>query len=265
MVGFQWLVASLLAVPCGARAQELAPSAVHYYVLQGEVDRRGLNRVLHEASTEKAEYRLLFGPVSAPPRPKEAFIALEAPVSVADKDVERLLKKACKDVEELVWTSFSGGASELPSILGQPGRDCIIGMASEMRWFHQEGDRKFFFHVEGKLAAEEIGKRFKTLFEPFHAGEIGTLVVETVHQALAEPVDPARVSRALKVIQKLHGVQHAELAGNEIVLEVELESQSTGGHVKETPQDASLLPRPCFDLQPVLAILAKEGLRPAQS
>ncbi len=80
-----------------------------------------------------------------------------------------------------------------------------------MRWFHSEGDRKFFFHAEGKLDAEEIASRFHTLFEPFQAGEIGALRIESVRQALTAPVDPARVERALKAIRKLAGVERGVL------------------------------------------------------
>ncbi len=251
---------AVLALGSQEPVKEPPRSVVRYFVLQGDVDRRGLNRVLRDASTEAEEFRLLFGPVSAAPRPKEGFVAMQAPASASEKDLVRLLKKGCKDVEELVWTSFSGGASDLPPILGQSPRDCVIGMASEMRWFYQEGDRKFFFHAGTKLDAEEIGSRFHTLFEPFHAGEIGTLVVETVRQALSPPVDPARIERALKAIKKLPGVQRAAIEGEDLVLDVELASQRTSRCAVETPEDATLLPLPHFDMQPVLGILAKEGI-----
>ena len=272
MARLRWLQAALVVTPfaLGGGQEEStvpAPMVVRYFSLQGEVDRAALNRALRESSTPEAELRLAWGPVSAPPRPKEAFVALEAPASAEARDLARLLKKACKGVEELVWTSFTGGATELPSILGQPGRDCVIGMASEMRWFHLEGGRKLFFHLEGKLDAEEIAARFHTLFQPFGSGEVGVLAEETIREALVEPVDAAHGKKALEAIRKLSGVRRAEIEGGEVVLRVELASLRSSGPAKvaddeEKPEKAdAAFPLPSFDVQPVLAILAKEGLR----
>lgn len=244
---------------------------VRYFSLDGEVKTDLLRKALIELGTADAPGRIVVGPSVATCRPKLSFVALEVPAAWAAKDVARALKKSCRSVDELVWTSFRGVDRQLPSILGVSAQDCVIGMASDMRWFEASGDEKYFFYLPGKLDADAIADKFRTLFEPFDAGDVGTLVSETFTFALAASVDAAALKRATKAIGKLDGVRKVDGSGSSLTIEVKLDglrasAVSDGASQASAFGDsravmAALHPgktRPSFYADAVTDVLAKE-------
>lgn len=257
------------------RAATAVATCVRYFSLEGDVKADVLRKALTELSTADGACRLVEGPSSSAPRPKQSFIALEVRSELAAKDVVRALKKACTGVDELAWASFHGVDRPLPTILGQSARDCVIGMASDMRWFESAGDFKHFFYVPGKLDGAEIASRFQKLFGPFDAGDIGQIGSETLSFALTEPVDAAALKRASKSISKLDGVRKVDVEGAALKVEVTLEglraSASTGralalsgsADARAAIEALHLVTRPHFHLGPVIDVLVKENLAAA--
>ena len=244
--------------------REAQQRTVRYFALEGDVDRAKLSEGLGELTQEGGEHRILEGPQSPVSRPKSSFLALEVPVETSVKSLVRAMKKSCKRVEELAWTSFEGVSVDLPTILGQSARDCVIGMASPMRWFDAKKDRKHFFYLAGKLDAEEIADRFQKLFGPFDAGEIGTLRTSEVRLAF-EPVEKeAAVKKALKALSKQEQVRKADLQGEVFVLEV-----AWDGMARSLPPVASGEPtegtEPTFDPESLYGVLEEAGLVPIRN
>jgi hypothetical protein len=132
-------------------------------------------------------------------------------------------------------------------------------MASDMRWFQSAGDEKHFYYVPGKLDADSIAKQFTNLFEPFNAGDVGTLATETLTFALTEPVEPDAIKRAVKSIGKIDGVRKVDVAGASLQVDVELAglhaSGGSTGHAAGKPR---------FHSKPILDALAKEKLAVAK-
>jgi hypothetical protein len=238
---------------------------VRYFALEGEVDRAKLGAVLAKLSEEDGEHRVLDGPKSANSRPGQSFLALEVPVQVEAKAIAKALKKSCKGVDELAWTSFEGVSTSLPSILGQSPRDCVIGMASPMRWFESIGDRKHFFYVADKLDADEIAGRFHTLYQPFEAGEIGSLRNTTVRIGFEPPEKESSLAKALKALGKLEGVRNAEIEGTEVVVTVELEGQRRSRPPATSEGQGSAGSEPAFDAETIRAELVEHGVVPTDT
>lgn len=259
-----WLVGGAVLPQASAAAVSQAPvlppqpaSCVRYFALSGKVDEDALRRALDD--TESGAQRLLFGPASCNARPKQSFVAVEVAADANTREIAHRLKKGCDGAEELAWTSFRGVDRALPVVLGQSPRDCVIGMASEMRWFESAGDVKVFFHVPGKLDAKDIVDRFQRLYAPFEAGELGTVEKETVTLALRDAPDAKALERALKGIRKLAGVTSAAAEGTTITIEVELANQ-LGAAPSAEAEPASSVPLPRFDATRAKAIAVKEGL-----
>lgn len=231
------------------------PQCIRYFSLE-EIKPDLLRKAVVELGTLDAPARIVSGPSTATCRPKLSFIALEVRDSVTGKDVARALKKSCRNVDELVWTRFEGVGRPLPSIMSVSPQDCVIGMASDMRWFETAGDAKHFYFVPGKLNAESIAKQFNNLFSPFNAGDIGTLASETFTFALPGTVDLAAVKRAAKAIGKVDGVRSVEIVASSLVVE----TQFDGLHASAGSAGDDTQPEPRFHAQPLLDALAKEKL-----
>ncbi len=246
---------STLALPTLVRsADDPPPHCVRYFSLE-EIKPDLLRKVVGELGTPDAPARIVSGPSTATCRPKLSFLALEIRDDLASKDIARALKKSCRNVEELVWTTFRGVDKTLPSILGVSPQDCVIGMASDMRWFESAGDAKHFYFVPGKLNAESIAKQFTNLFGPFDAGDIGTIAGETLTFALPAAVDAIAAKRAAKAIDKLDGVSQAEIVAGSLMVEIELDCV----HASAVPaKEEARGPR--FYSKPVADALAKELL-----
>jgi hypothetical protein len=176
-----------------------------------------------ELSTPETEAKILLGPVGVSSKPKYRFVGLELPLAVPAKDVEKAMRKTTPKAIELAWTAFQGEDRKLPDILGFNGNECVVGMDNDMRWFTLEGGLARFFYVPGKLKAEELRSRFKTLYKPFDAEELGELVRERIEWKLAEPLAPAAAKTAEKALSKLPGVAKAKIDVATRTLTVDIE------------------------------------------
>ncbi len=245
---------AVLALAAGTDSHEAPARCVRYFALE-EIKPEAFRKVLPELGTPDEPARLVTGPSTATCRPKLSFIAIEVSDALSGKDVARSLKKGCKTAEELAWTTFRGVDRPLPSIMGVSSQDCVIGMASDMRWFQTKGDAKHFYYVPGKLDAASIAKQFHNLFEPFNAGDIGALATETLTIELPADADANAVKRAAKAIAKLDGVRKAEIVAGSIQIEAQLDGVRASG----TSTDESIS-TPRFHSKPIHDVLAKEKL-----
>ncbi|MFN0243507.1 MAG: hypothetical protein ACKVWV_11500 [Planctomycetota bacterium] len=257
MVLTRWLCAAAL-IALVARPIPPPARCIRYFALSGKVDEDALRRALDD--TGAGAQRLRFGPASCAARPKQSFIAVDVAADASTREIAHRLKKGCDGAEELAWTSFRGVDRALPVVLGQSPRDCVIGMASEMRWFESAGDAKVFFHVPGKLGAKDIVDRFQRLYAPFEAGELGTVERQTVTLALHDAPDAKALERALKGIRKLPGVKSAAAEGTTMTIEVELANQLCSAAPSAEAEPPSRVPLPRFDASQAAAFVAKEGL-----
>lgn len=213
----------LLAIPLLALAHFDAPgdaraiepvrhtTCLRYYSLAGDVKPDLLRRAVADLSTIEAEAKIALGPVGVSSKPKYRFVVLELPLATAAKDVEKALRKATPKTIELAWTAFQGQDRELPQILGYNGLECVVGMDNDMRWFALEGGLARFFYVPEKLNEKELRSRFKTLYKPFDADELGDLVRERIEWKLAEPLEAPAAKTAEKALGKLPGVAQAKI------------------------------------------------------
>jgi hypothetical protein len=235
----------------GSVAPKPPTYCVRYFAIE-EIKPDAFRKAVAEFGTGT---RIVTGPSTATCRPKISFVGLEVGDALSGKDVARALKKGCKSAEELAWTSFRGVDRSLPNIMGVSAQDCVIGMASDMRWFETSSDAKHFYFVPGKLDAESIAKQFQNLFEPFNAGDIGNLATESFAIELVPNADANAVKRATKAIAKLDGVRKAEVVGGSLQIEVELD-----GLRASATSAAESKPAPSFHAKPIHDLLANEKL-----
>jgi hypothetical protein len=269
------LLAALLAParqepPAPAPAPDPFPSAWHpvsmrFYIFDGDVRGDALKKAVEGLANPEEPCRIVIGPTASGTRPDKQFLALEVSSRAAPKDVIQALRKANSRVQELEWTAFRGATEEPKAILGYGARECVIGMASEMRWFEFGGGESAFFFTPGKLDAPQIKDRYKKLYQPLGGGDLGELARFEITWHLATPLDAAAAKRAEKAIAKLPGVRSAKLDLEQGTLQftVELDRQSTAAaappaNEAEPPSARKLLPR--FDTNPVFSALEKEHL-----
>jgi copper chaperone CopZ len=194
-----------------AAAQALPPArhstCFRFYSLEGDVKPEVLNKAVRALAAGDVEAKIVLGPTKVSSRPKEQFLALELPSKTPSKTVEAALKKVSARAEELAWTAFQGPERSLPAILSYSPLECVVGMDNDLRWFDLAGGRARFFYAPGKLDAEKLRGKFKTLYQPFQAGELGEVVHDALEWKLAGPVDAAAAEAARKAIAKIPGVQ----------------------------------------------------------
>jgi hypothetical protein len=241
-------------------------SVVRFYVIEGELGGGAVQKVANELSTKEFECQIVAGPRASSTRPDKLFLAFEVPAQVAAKDVVKALKKANPRVTELEWTFFRGAPDEPGPILGYSARDCVIGMASEMRWFEFGAGTSAFFYLPGKLEAKSLRDRYHKLYQPLGGGELGELARDKFGWRLATPLDEGAARRAEKAIAKIPGVREAKIdaAGGNLGVTVELDQLTTSAPMSAAPsakegERAGPL-RPKFDTNPVLDVLEKEHL-----
>jgi len=187
------------------------PTCLRYYSLEGDVKPDLLRRAVAELSATEADAKIAMGPSGVSSKPKYRFVVLEVPTGMSPKDIEKALRKTTPKVTELAWTAFQGEDRKLPDILGYNGPECVVGMDNDMRWFTLEGGLARFFFVPGKMNAEDLRSRFKTLYKPFDAEELGELVRERIEWKLAEPLEAAAARAAERALLKLGGVVKAKV------------------------------------------------------
>lgn len=263
--------------PGAARKHERYPperhaSVVRFFTLEGDVKPDVLRKAVSELSTKAVESRIVGDPSVSSTRPGKHFIALQTPASASLQDVEKALRKSNGRVQALEWSLFRGAKQGPAPILGYSGRDCVIGMSSDMRWFEFAGDVSSFFYVPGKLRAAKLADLYRKLYQPFGGGELGQVARETIQWSLKAPVDEAAARRAEKAMAKLEGVREAKIdaatGGLRLIVELDglkhsapllpdLDASGADGGVK-ADQGASDSPR--YDTNPLLDVLAKEQL-----
>lgn len=248
-----------------ARAVEAAYPAerhattLHYFALGGEVDGQALERAVAALDAE-GRARIVAGPASCSTRPKRRFLALEAPAELQPKALIGALRRASGEIEALAATSFETSEGALPGILAYSARECVVGMADEMRWFEERDGRRTFWFVSGKLAADDLAKRFRRLYEPFGHPDVGRLVEHPLEWTLAAPVDAAAAKKAERAIAKLPGVLSARIDAAAGTLEARLAidgvRQSLAGGGEGLPS------RLRWPTNALLDVLAEHGLAP---
>ena len=270
------LLAPLAARDAGAAQEEAAPArdaaplypaerhptVLHYFALVGEVDGEVLQRAL-AALDAQGRARILEGPVACSTRPRASSAGTRRAPRARGSASSAALRRACSEVEPLSATSFETSDGPLPGILAYSARDCIVGMADEMRWFEEREGRRTFWFVSGKLAAEDVAKRFRRLYEPFGHPEVGRLVEHPLSWALAAPIDTAAARKAERAIAKLPGVLSARIDPKAATLEARVAIDAVrqtlpGGGEREGAVPARLR----WPTNALLDVLAEHGLAP---
>jgi hypothetical protein len=280
------LVLSALAQEPVQKAEpELYPAErprahVLFFMLEGELKAEPLRKALADLSTKEAECKLVYGPRKTSARPGAQFVAVEAPAALGAKELVPALRKGCSAADPVACTVFKGSAegtgsnSEGGGWMG--GRELVLGMSGDIRWYDAlAGWRQFYFGA-GKIGSKEIADRYAKLFGPLGGAEAGEVVRESLRWTLAEPLDPKIAARAEKAIGKLPGVARAAIdpAQRLLSVDVRLENLKSSGPALPFPIVAALreaLDRPAkpeetgpvrarFDTVPLFEILDKEGL-----
>ena len=222
----------------GQPAAEVYPAERHattvrFFCLEGEVKADPLKKALADLSTKEAGCGFVGEPMTSSTRPDKHVFAIEAPATVALADLNKALQKGSSRVTQLEWTLFRGLAAPPPSILGFSGRDCVIGMANDIRWFAFDPDGTTFYYLPGKLGAAKLADLYKKLFQPFEAGDVGKLARDTISWPLEPPVDEAAAKRAEKALLKLDGVReaHVDAAAHALRAVVELDGLKSSGPI----------------------------------
>jgi hypothetical protein len=197
-------------------------TCVRYFSLEGDAKPDLIRRAVAELSTLDAEAKILVGPQGVSSKPKYRFLALELPVGVTAKEVAKAMRKATPKTVELAWTAFQGEDRNLPDILGFNALECVVGMDNDMRWFALEGGRARFFYLPGKMNEKDLRSRFKTLYKPFDAEELGRLERERIEWKLAEPLEASAAKAAEKGLKKVPGIVEAGIDVATRVLSAEI-------------------------------------------
>jgi len=163
------LSTALVPGPRQAPTEDLYPparvdTAIRFYTLDGgEVELGKLEPALAELGEDAS---VLYGPVNAPSRPQDWFVAVQMPATVDAKTALKAMKKGTGRAEQLLCTAmtFELGDLKLPNQGPRVGsvRDQVIGMASEMRWAELTPVAVLFFYTDG-IDAEDVIDRFDKL------------------------------------------------------------------------------------------------------
>jgi hypothetical protein len=258
-------IASPLALQHAAPAEfypaERHATTVRFFCLEGDVKADPLKKALADLSTKDAGCGFVGEPMTSSTRPDKHVFAIEAPSTVAPADLNKALQKGSTRVTQLEWTLFRGLAAPPPSILGFSGRDCVIGMANDIRWFAFDPDGTTFYYVPGKLGAVKLADLYKKLFQPFEAGDVGKLARDTIEWPLEPPVDEAAAKRAEKALLKIDGVREARVdaAAHALRVVVELDAlKSSGSPDNRTHGKSSTAFVPRFETNALFDALEKE-------
>jgi len=168
-----------ISLAAGVAAPESGPPPVRhatclrFFSLEGDVKPEALNGAVRAFSVGGLEARIALGPVKVSSRPKERFLALEVSSAITPKTIEAALKKVSPRTEELLWAAFRGPDRTLPTIVGYGALECIVGMDDDLRFFELDRGTARFFYAPGRLDAEKLRSKFKKLYEPFQAGDVG--------------------------------------------------------------------------------------------
>ena len=235
------LATATLQAPAGLLPVRHA-TCLRFYSLEGDVKPEALNKAVRGLASADFEARIALGPTPVSSRPKERFLALEVPARTPAKIVEAALKKVSPRAEELLWTAFQGPDRTLPTILAYSPLECVVGMDNDLRWFDLDGGRVRFFYAQGKLDAEGLRSKFRKLFEPFKAGDLGELVHESLVWKLGAPVEPAAAQAAQKAIAKLPGVRKVTIDAAARTLSAEIDHAGLRAGAPGKPDAAKPLP-----------------------
>jgi hypothetical protein len=239
-------------------------TCVRFFALKGKLDTGKLNDAVHAAGIEVA-----YGPMEADSRPSNSMVALTVPADMKVRDVERTLKKAKVKVEELEAFHFRGRVENgYPSFgIGLKTIDYLLGIDGDIKWCDRLENDTIFYCVEGKLTAGKLEDLFVKLQDPLGDGSptLGDLIVDEVTWTLPEAVDESRAKKLIKAIDKLDGIDSAELNGAALRFEAPLASVVASGpaqgHDGEEPTRGSP-PRVTRLTNELWDLLVEEGLTP---
>jgi hypothetical protein len=246
-------------------------SVVRFFALDGDVKAESLRKAVAELSTKDVESRIVGDPAVSSTHPKLHFLALETPAAVTPQDAEKALRKSNARVQSLEWTTFLGAKEGPTPILGYSGRDCVIGMSNDMRWFDYAARQSAFYYVPGKLRAAKLEDLYRKLYQPLGGGDLGHVGRITIQWTLKLPVDDAAAKRAEKSIAKLDGVREVKLdaTAGSLRASVELDGLKTSASMTTSQESTRLdggkietatIAGPRFDTNPLLDALAKESI-----
>jgi hypothetical protein len=259
----------LAAAPQQESVTGLYPAVRHErvlrsYNLEGKLDRGKL-----EAAARDAGLEIVYGPVEASSRPQNSVVVVSALADDEPHDIEVALRQARVQVEELEVFLFEdrieGGFPDFG--IGIEKIDYMLGISGEIRWCDMVEGWTVFHCVAGRLDADELEGRFRKLQRGFghEDATLGEVVRDRFTWTLPSEVDPARAKKLEKAIGKLAGVSAAAISGRELAVTLELAGLEVGGPPAgfrgEAPSRASP-PRPTASTNPLLDLLAEEGLAP---
>jgi hypothetical protein len=263
------LLAALLLgpTPQGAPAPENAPAArqaraMRFYSLEGALEPEGLRAALREVQGE-----LVAGPLETACRPGKGFVAVDVPLSVEPKEIERALRKARVRIEPLRWSAFEGGDEDPPRIpdfgLGFSTLDAILGMAGELRWHACTGGRARFWYTAGKIDAESIADRYAKLYQPFGGASLGNVARQGLLLELDVEPEAAAARKLEAKVKKLDGVVEARIDARRLAVTVALDGLELS--LPESPDgDPRKVPLGAFHPGPLFELCEREGvIRPA--
>jgi hypothetical protein len=260
------LIVAFAATPEGtsAPAEVAAPkrceSLLRFYSLKGKLQMDALRSALGEIAAD-----ISCGPLDTGSRTGSSFVAIRCGAGVDEKALERALKKGGVKVEPLAWSRFEGRTGEIGSVAGLgPGytqRDFVTNMSGELRWFEALGADSELFFTPGKLRADEIADRYAKLHAPFGGGKIGELRRERFSWKLAKPVDPKLAAKLVKALEKVPGVEQAEMEAQVLNVTVQLHGLlESAPSAAEGSAAAGAAPRAEFCPNALLDLLESEGV-----
>jgi hypothetical protein len=149
------------ADPYPAARQE---QVLRFYNLKGKLDRGEL-----EAAVRAASMEIVYGPVEAASRPSNSVVVVSTPAEASPREVEKVLRKARVQVEELEAFLFEGRLDGgFPDFgIGLEKIDYMLGISGEIRWCDMVEGWTVFYCVAGRLDADELEGRFRKLQRGF--------------------------------------------------------------------------------------------------
>jgi len=203
------LTALVVTLPCFAARQAAPPAELLFFALKGDIDRERVDEALSDEGA-----RLERPPAKSSGRPQDHFVVVRAPLDVDARRLERALKKSRCKVEPLEWIRFTGRTGdehELPTVAGLEPRDHLIGSHGDVRWYESGPDWAQFYVVKGRLEADDLRKRYETLFQPFGGAQLGVVDEQTFEWDLVTALEKRAAKKLDKELSKLAGVRDVRL------------------------------------------------------
>jgi hypothetical protein len=248
--------------PCTARTDVLR----FFQVDTDEVDVGAARAALSELAAV-----IDYGPRVAESRPGHAFVVVRAPREASPKALAKALRKTGGKAHELECLAFEGRTNAETDIhvagLTLNSHDFVLGLSGDIAWFDSAGGWTQFYGTPRKLDADDIARRYETLYAPYGGGLLGGLARERFTWTLETVPGEREVARLLKAVRKLDGVVEATLLEDALTLTIVLDALETAGTSgplhdpgpDDRDPDGRLPPRVVWDSGPLHALLVDAG------